>query len=79
MARYISQRKAHDNWAKLTLARRKLRIAMEALDAIAGAAPCETEGCACCTPLNGYESPTEYCDVGNAKVALFLIKEVGNG
>lgn len=79
MTRYISQKKAHDDRAKLNLFRRKLKIALEALDTIAANAPCETEGCACCTPITGFESPTEHCDVGNAKVAIFLIKEVGNG
>lgn len=76
MAKYISQKQAHEDRAKLRAARRKLKIALEALDTIAHGFPCQTDGCACCTPMTGAESPTEHCDVGNAKVAVHLIKEI---
>ncbi len=76
MAKYISQTTARCERFKLRTARRKLKIALEALECVASAGGCMTEGCACCTPLTNHESWLEHCDVGNAKVAMFMIKEV---
>jgi len=78
MARYISQKQAHEERARLRAARDQLKIALGALKDIAAARGCESPGCACCTPLDDHESWTEHCDVGNARVALKLIKERGS-
>lgn len=75
MSKYISQKKAHEDRTRLREANRKLKIAKSALETIAAGFPCETPGCACCTPLTDDESWTEHCDVGNAKVAVHMMKE----